>query len=43
VFSTAVELWGKSARTEIGGLVGLLNPYGRPDSFRFTRDFILKA
>lgn len=43
VFSTAVELWGKDARTEIDTLVALLNSFGRPDPFRFSRDFVLKA
>lgn len=43
VFSTAVEQWGPEARTLIDGLVLQMNSYGRPDAFRFDRDFVLKA
>lgn len=44
VFSTAVEQWtGINARQAIDDLITELNSHGRPDDFRFTRDFVLKS
>ena len=40
VFSTAVEQWGPEARTEIDDLVARMNACGRPNDFRFSRDFV---